>query len=89
MANEKFSQVTLGIDDDCVLVTRSAFLSNRSKNQSSECEQFSDNVTMNEVTETTKSQVISITLIWVQSSYEGTDDIKHKLSFLLGVLERR
>jgi hypothetical protein len=44
---------------------------------------------MNEVSETIKKQVISITLIWRQDSYEGIEDTKHKLSYLLGVLERR
>jgi hypothetical protein len=81
--------VTLGIDDDCVLVSRSAFLENRNSNQGAEAEQFSDNVFIQDIAEISKSQILSITLIWRQDSFDKVEDTKHRLSFLLGVLERK
>ena len=41
---------------------------------------------MCDISETIKSQVISITLIWRQNSFDKVDDTKHRLAFLLGVL---
>ena len=66
MANEKFSEVTLGIDDDCVLVTKSVFLSQRKRVLATEIEKCSENVGIFDVVESIKSQIISITLIWRQ-----------------------
>ena len=41
---------------------------------------------MYDIVESIKSQIISITLIWRQSSFEKVEETKHRLAFLLGVL---
>jgi len=79
----------MGIDDDCVLVTRSAFFSNRIASQVAEADAFSDSACIMDIPETTKSQVISLSLIWRQDSFNELEGAKHRLSFLLGMLERK
>ena len=88
-ANQKFSQVVLSIDDDCVLVTRSAFFSNRVVSPTADVQSFSENAAIMDIPESTKSQVLSVSLIWRQDSFQDTESTKHRLSFLLGVLEKK
>lgn len=47
-----------------------------------------ENVLM-DVTDECESIVNSLTLIWQLDSFDGVEEAKHRLSFLLGVLERK
>lgn len=42
-----------------------------------------------DVTDEYESIVNSVTLIWQLDSFDGVEEAKHRLSFLLGVLERK
>lgn len=59
----------MGIDDDCVLVTRSAFFENRLASPVGEVESFSDSACIKDLPDIGKSQVISLSLIWRQESF--------------------
>jgi hypothetical protein len=88
IANEKNSQIVMGIDDDCVLVSRSVIMNQQSSPGASES-WSSENAELKDITDGCESIVNSITLIWRLDNYDGVEEAKHRLSFLLGVLQRK
>ncbi len=72
VANEKNSQIVLGIDDDCVLVSRSGFLERSHVRDAMEV-WASENAELSEVGDEEESIVNSISLVWRLENYEGVE----------------
>ena len=79
----------LGIDDHCVLVSKSTFFRHKTQKQSIESDSYSQNGVFIDINEEQESAINSISIVWRGESYDRIEETKHRLSYLLGVLQRR
>lgn len=79
----------MGIDDECVIVSRSVFITNNENSfcQSSTGSSGSSLFVFEDLEEEKKNIVNSVTLAWRAENFSQVDALKNKLSFMVGILK--